>query len=223
MKQLILIAALAASIGRVAAADKLEPVDKAWLEENYTKFEYAIPMRDGVKLHTAVYAPKDISTNYPIWSNARLIRCALWCGYLPGPWRNDESLAREKSRPAGCAGVMDPRRVVHIASEYRTRLVQKISTRAQTLGTIDWLGRMCRTTMAALAERIRIRFIPRVRRDGRIRRSRRAASTSGGMVHWDDCITTARFFCHAFNFLSHFSKAGKPSASKRSITDGQRL
>ena len=51
------------------AADKLEPVDKAWLEENYSKYEYRIPMRDGVKLFTAVYAPKDISTAYPIWLN----------------------------------------------------------------------------------------------------------------------------------------------------------
>lgn len=52
---------------RLDAADKTEGADKAWFEENYTKFEYRIPMRDGVKLHTAVYAPKDLSTNYPIW------------------------------------------------------------------------------------------------------------------------------------------------------------
>jgi len=50
-----------------ASADRLEPADKAWLEENYTKFEYPIPMRDGLKLLTAVYAPKDTSTNYPFW------------------------------------------------------------------------------------------------------------------------------------------------------------
>lgn len=42
------------------------PTDFA--KENYTKFEYTIPMRDGVKLFTAVYVPKDIATNktYPI-------------------------------------------------------------------------------------------------------------------------------------------------------------
>jgi putative CocE/NonD family hydrolase len=51
------------------AGDKLEPVDKSWLEENYTKYEYRIPMRDGVKLFTAVYAPKDTSTAWPIWLN----------------------------------------------------------------------------------------------------------------------------------------------------------
>lgn len=53
--------------GSLRAADRLEPADKAWFEENYTKYEYRIPMRDGIKLHTAVYAPKDFSTNYPIW------------------------------------------------------------------------------------------------------------------------------------------------------------
>ncbi len=33
---------------------------------NYTKFEYRIPMRDGVKLFTSVYVPKDAGEKYPI-------------------------------------------------------------------------------------------------------------------------------------------------------------
>jgi putative CocE/NonD family hydrolase len=33
---------------------------------NYTKYEHRIPMRDGKKLFTAVYAPKDDSKQYPI-------------------------------------------------------------------------------------------------------------------------------------------------------------
>ena len=48
------------------AADKLEPIDRAWLEENYTKYERLVPMRDGVKLYTVWYAPKDTDTQYPI-------------------------------------------------------------------------------------------------------------------------------------------------------------
>ncbi len=36
-----------------------------WIRENYTKREFRIPMRDGVKLFTAVYAPKDTSRSYP--------------------------------------------------------------------------------------------------------------------------------------------------------------
>jgi putative CocE/NonD family hydrolase len=41
-------------------------VDQAYIREHYTKYEYRIPMRDGVKLFTAVYAPKDTSTTYPL-------------------------------------------------------------------------------------------------------------------------------------------------------------
>jgi putative CocE/NonD family hydrolase len=35
------------------------------VKEHYTKYEYRIPMRDGVHLFTAVYLPKDSSSRYP--------------------------------------------------------------------------------------------------------------------------------------------------------------
>ncbi len=35
--------------------------DSAFVRENYTKFEFQIPMRDGLKLFTSVYVPKDAS------------------------------------------------------------------------------------------------------------------------------------------------------------------
>jgi uncharacterized protein len=34
-----------------------------FIRENYTKFEYRIAMRDGVKLFTSVYIPKDVFTD----------------------------------------------------------------------------------------------------------------------------------------------------------------
>src|SRR5579871_4093610 len=36
------------------------------IKATYTKYEYEIPMRDGVKLFTSVYVPKDTSQQYPI-------------------------------------------------------------------------------------------------------------------------------------------------------------
>jgi putative CocE/NonD family hydrolase len=36
------------------------------IREHYTKFEYRVPMRDGVKLFTTVYVPKDASRAYPM-------------------------------------------------------------------------------------------------------------------------------------------------------------
>jgi len=47
-----------------AAVDATEA--PAWsVREHYTKYEYQIPMRDGVRLFTVVYVPKDSSKSYP--------------------------------------------------------------------------------------------------------------------------------------------------------------
>ena len=39
--------------------------DSVYARQHYDKFEYQIPMRDGIKLFTAVYVPKDKSRTYP--------------------------------------------------------------------------------------------------------------------------------------------------------------
>src|SRR5690348_11091186 len=44
--------------------------EQEWsVQEHYTKSEYRIPMRDGVRLFTIVYAPKDTSQTYPFLIN----------------------------------------------------------------------------------------------------------------------------------------------------------
>lgn len=40
-----------------------------YVHANYTKYEYRIPMRDGKKLFTSVYVPKDEAQKYPILLN----------------------------------------------------------------------------------------------------------------------------------------------------------
>jgi putative CocE/NonD family hydrolase len=40
--------------------------DADYIKANYQKYEYQIPMRDGKKLFTSVYVPKDQSKKYPI-------------------------------------------------------------------------------------------------------------------------------------------------------------
>lgn len=50
--------------------------DSAWIRENYTKREIYIPMRDGVKLFTAVYAPKDATEKHPILMTRTPYSCA---------------------------------------------------------------------------------------------------------------------------------------------------
>jgi putative CocE/NonD family hydrolase len=54
--------------GRGGAANPPQ-VNAAYIRENYTKFEYRIPMRDGVKLFASVYIPKDVFSDnrtYPM-------------------------------------------------------------------------------------------------------------------------------------------------------------
>ncbi len=46
------------------SADAKKQLD--YTRSHYTKYEFRIPMRDGVKLFTAVYVPKDLSQPYPI-------------------------------------------------------------------------------------------------------------------------------------------------------------
>ena len=45
---------------------KSQVVDTIWLAKNYTKEEVLIPMRDGVKLFTSVYTPKNNTEKHPI-------------------------------------------------------------------------------------------------------------------------------------------------------------
>ncbi len=41
-------------------------IDENYVADNYSKQEVEIEMRDGVKLHTTIYSPKDTSKQYPI-------------------------------------------------------------------------------------------------------------------------------------------------------------
>src|SRR5437870_13611047 len=43
----------------------VKPEDPLVIKEQYTKYEYRIPMRDGKRLFTAVYVPKDQSQTWP--------------------------------------------------------------------------------------------------------------------------------------------------------------
>ena len=63
----VLILASYAAFAQTNRTDsRTDAVTQAYLREHYTKYEHRIPMRDGVKLFTAVFVPKDESESYPI-------------------------------------------------------------------------------------------------------------------------------------------------------------
>jgi uncharacterized protein len=59
--------------------------DSAWIRENYVKLETYIPMRDGVKLFTSIYMPKDGTQKHPILMTRTPYSCAP---YGADKWRN---------------------------------------------------------------------------------------------------------------------------------------
>ena len=44
---------------------KISASNEVFIKDNYTKKEYMIAMRDGIKLYTVVYIPNDTATDYP--------------------------------------------------------------------------------------------------------------------------------------------------------------
>ncbi len=50
--------------------------DSIWVRENYYKIERMLPMRDGIKLFTAFYIPKDSSQKHPILLNRTPYTCS---------------------------------------------------------------------------------------------------------------------------------------------------
>jgi predicted acyl esterase len=60
-----------------------------YIKGRYTKHEYTIPMRDGIRLFTAIYIPKDRSTTYPI-----LLKRTP---YNVGPYGSDRAYERGRT------------------------------------------------------------------------------------------------------------------------------
>jgi hypothetical protein len=61
------VAVFAAAVLMGAAPASAQGLE--WVKAHYTKQEIYIPMRDGVRLYTAIYTPKDTSQKWPILLN----------------------------------------------------------------------------------------------------------------------------------------------------------
>ncbi|WP_233254138.1 CocE/NonD family hydrolase [Hymenobacter sedentarius] len=81
-----------------AAAQARFLADTLYARAHYSKREYRIPMRDGVKLHTVVYVPKDADrVRYPILLNRTPYSAGPY-GLGPYAWRGVSSLVHSVSQ-----------------------------------------------------------------------------------------------------------------------------
>ena len=58
------------------ACTRAANTDSLWMYEHYTKKEVYIPMRDGVKLFTSIYLPKDNAEKHPMLMTRTPYSCA---------------------------------------------------------------------------------------------------------------------------------------------------
>lgn len=134
---------LAAFAPAAVAQDKANESKMAWLAENYTKFEYRIPMRDGVRLMTRVYVPKDESQRWPIaMTRTPYALKPYGTDNFQEPGGSFESLARDsfimvtqdvRGRFAS-EGVFDEMRPFN-----PNKAGKDIDENSDTYDTIDWL------------------------------------------------------------------------------------
>lgn len=81
MRRFLLFIILSAA---VISCSKEVTIDDKWLEDNYSKSEVMIPMRDGIQLYTSVYQPVDF-TERPIL----IVRTPYSCAPYGDGWKGD--------------------------------------------------------------------------------------------------------------------------------------
>jgi putative CocE/NonD family hydrolase len=124
-----------------ALAQAQKPEDE--IKERYTKYEYRIPMRDGAKLFTAVYVPKEQSQKFPILMMRTPYSCAPYgidrypdhlgpSGYF---WREGYILVNQDVRGRW----MSEGEYVNMRPHNPAKGPKDIDEASDTYDTIEWL------------------------------------------------------------------------------------
>ncbi|HVL11801.1 MAG TPA: CocE/NonD family hydrolase, partial [Gemmata sp.] len=149
MNRLLLAFLLALATPPVAFAQPPRPAPKIdtdlrdYIKANYTKFEYMVPVRDGVKLFTAVYVPKDDTRTYPFM----LIRTPYSCAPYGVDKYPDSLRPGDKYAKAGYIFVYQDVRgrhasegeFVNVRPHNPNKQGKEIDESSDTYDTVEWL------------------------------------------------------------------------------------
>jgi uncharacterized protein len=201
----------------IAIAVPLRAQQSFDIKANYSKSEHMIPMRDGAKLFTAVYSPKDTSQTYPILLSRTPYSCAPY-----GPDKYKETIGPSEliAREGYIVVYQDVRGAFMSEGVYvnmRPQNDQKskpsdIDESSDTYDTIDWLiknvpnnnGRVGMWGISYPGFYTAVGMID-------AHPALKAASPQAPISDWfigDDFHHNGTFFLpHAFNFFSTFGRA----------------
>lgn len=152
MKKLLLFVALFAASYAMAQNDSAMPeIDAKWFKTNYTKAEYMIPMRDGVKLYTAVFVPKNKRSLHPILMTRTPYSCSPYGKKNSSFW--EEKIYHDYLRAEYIFVFQDVRgrwmsegEFVNVRPYIENKSVKKdIDEASDTYDTVEWLLRKLKT------------------------------------------------------------------------------
>ena len=121
-----------------------QDIDSAWIVNNYVKKEVYISMRDGKKLFTAVYMPKDTSEAHPILMERTPYSCrpygenkfeAWWNGYLKEYFKEGYIMVKQDVRGRW----MSEDEFVNVRPSNPNKTGKEIDETSDTYDAIDWL------------------------------------------------------------------------------------
>lgn len=118
--------------------------DSTWFVNNYTKLEQYIPMRDGIKLFTSIYIPKDQSTKHPFLMSRTPYSCApygadkfaaFWRSYLMSYMKENFILVIQDVR----GRYMSEGTFVDVRPFNKNKKGKETDEASDTYDAIDWL------------------------------------------------------------------------------------
>ncbi|MFS8083433.1 MAG: CocE/NonD family hydrolase, partial [Ginsengibacter sp.] len=140
MKKLFLLIFLSASSILVFSQNE----DSTWFLNNYTKLEQYIPMRDGIKLFTSIYIPKDQATKHPFLMTRTPYSCApygadkfiqIWYSYKMKYARENFIFVTQDVR----GRFMSEGEFVDVRPFNKNKKGKEIDEASDTYDAIDWL------------------------------------------------------------------------------------
>ncbi|MGI8949962.1 MAG: CocE/NonD family hydrolase [Chitinophagaceae bacterium] len=139
MKKLLYILLLLFPITVIA-----QNADSVWIVNNYTKKEVYIPMRDGIKLFTSIYIPKDKTEKHPILMTRTPYSCApygedkwrpFWSSYRKEYFRENYIMITQDVRGRW----MSEGEFMDVRPFNANKKGTEIDEASDTYDTIDWL------------------------------------------------------------------------------------
>lgn len=200
------------------------------LKANYAKSEHMIPMRDGVKLFTAVYAPKDAAQKYPILLNRTPYSCAP---YGPKAYRDTIGPSPLFAKEGYIVVYQDVRGAwmsegtyvnVRPQNDHKSK-PSDIDESSDTYDTIDWLVKNIpnnngRAGMWGISYPGFYAAVGTIDAHPALKAASPQAPISDWFIGDDFHHNGTLFLPHAFNFFSGF---GKPRPKPTAVSNGSRF